>query len=67
MLIKKIPNVGALVITAVFNTKIGEVKNKIPDVSGFVKETVYGTKISDIEKEHCTTSKTKIFWFKHKI
>ena len=48
-------------ITAVFNTKIGEVKNKIPDVSGFVKETVYGTKISDIEKEHCTTSKTKIF------
>ena len=61
MLIKKIPNVGALVITAVFNTKIGEVKNKIPDVSGFVKETVYGTKISDIEKEYCTTSKTKIF------
>ena len=38
--------------TAVFNKKIGEVRNKIPDVSGLVMKTVYDAKILDIKKKY---------------
>ena len=41
------PDVSILVITAVPNTKIGEVENNLPGLSGLVKKIHHDTKVSE--------------------
>ena len=43
-MIKKLPDVSALVTTAVLNARISEVENKMPHFSGLVAITVFNTK-----------------------
>ena len=50
-LIKKTPDISALVTTTVLNTKIGEVENNIPNFSGLVTTVILNTKIVDIENK----------------
>ena len=39
-------------ITAILNTKIGEIENKIPDITDLVKKTDYDAKISKAEGKY---------------
>ena len=57
MLIKKIPDTGALVTTTVLNTKISEVENKIPNTISLVTTTVLNTKLSEVENKIPDNSK----------
>ena len=64
----KLPHVGGLVTTGVFNTKSGEVDNKIPDVIGLVIAMILKNKIPDVSGIVATGAlNTKIGAFENKI
>ena len=61
---KKAPDIGGLVTTTVFNTKISEAENKMPNTSNVVTKTVLNTKISEVEnKISCVSGLVKKLYY----
>ena len=54
---KKVPDVSALVTTAVLKTNISEIENKILDASGLVLTTSLNTKNGEVENKIQDVSK----------